>query len=162
VKIDKQAYVDLGDKYKLHPGMAVAQKIVALGRIGKKAGKGFYEYPEGGKKFLWPGLAEQFPRAAKQPSVDELVQRFVAIQSIESARCMEEGVLTTARDADVGSILGWGFPPFRGGTISQIHSVGVANFVAQCDELAERHGERFKPTQSLRDMAAKGEAFYER
>jgi 3-hydroxyacyl-CoA dehydrogenase/enoyl-CoA hydratase/3-hydroxybutyryl-CoA epimerase len=162
VKIDKQARVDLGDKYKLHPGMGVAQKIVALGRIGKKAGKGFYEYPEGGKKFLWPGLAEQFPRAAKQPSVDELVQRLIAIQSVETARCMEEGVLITARDADVGSILGWGFPPFRGGTISQIHSVGVAAFVAQCDQLVERHGERFKPTQSLRDMAAKGEAFYER
>jgi 3-hydroxyacyl-CoA dehydrogenase/enoyl-CoA hydratase/3-hydroxybutyryl-CoA epimerase len=162
VKIDKQARIDLGDKYKLHPGMEVAQKIVALGRIGKKSGKGFYEYPEGGKKFLWPGLAEQFPRAATQPSVDELVQRLIAIQSAESARCMEEGVLTTARDADVGSILGWGFPPFRGGTISQIHSVGVANFVAQCDQLVARHGERFKPTQSLRDMAAKGETFYER
>ena len=75
---------------------------------------------------------------------------------------MAEGVVTTARDADVGSVLGWGVPPFRGGTISHIHSTGVAKFVAQCDALAALHGARFKPPQSLRDMAARGESFYPR
>ena len=75
---------------------------------------------------------------------------------------MQEGVLTTARDADVGSILGWGFPPFRGGTISHIHSTGIATFVAQCERLAARFGKRFAPPQLLRDMAAGGKAFYPR
>ncbi|MBV8667189.1 MAG: 3-hydroxyacyl-CoA dehydrogenase, partial [Burkholderiaceae bacterium] len=162
VKIDKQTKADLGDAYREGPGMATARKIVALERIGKKSGKGFYEYPEGGKKFLWPELAEHFPRAAQQPSLETLVQRLVTVQAVETARCMQEGVVTTARDADVGSILGWGFPPFRGGTISQIHRTGIANFVQQCEQLAAMHGQRFEPPQLLKDMAAKGETFYSR
>ena len=96
--------------------------------------------------------------AATQPPLDELVQRLILVQSVESARCLEEGVLTTARDADVGSILGWGFPPFRGGTISQIQGMGLQAFIAQCKQLAARHGERFNPPQRLKDMAAKGES----
>ena len=136
--------------------------MVALGRIGKKSGKGFYAYPEGGKKVFWSGLAELFPVAAQQPAIEDLVQRLIVIQSLETARCMEEGVLTTARDADVGSILGWGFPPFRGGTISQIHTTGIAAFVAQCNALAELHGERFRPTKTLQEMAANGAVFYTR
>ncbi len=162
VKIDRQTQSDLGAAYQKPVGIAVAQQLVSLGRIGKKSGKGFYDYAEGGKKALWPGLAEQFPVAAQQPALDTLVQRLVTIQSVESARCMAEGVVTTARDADVGSVLGWGVPPFSGGTISHIHSTGVAKFVAQCDALAALHGERFKPPQSLRDMAARGESFYTR
>jgi 3-hydroxyacyl-CoA dehydrogenase/enoyl-CoA hydratase/3-hydroxybutyryl-CoA epimerase len=161
-KIDKQTQSDLGASYQEPAGMAVARQMVALGRIGKKAGQGFYDYPAGGKKSLWPGLAEQFPVAAQQPGVDTLVQRLLHIQALESARCLEEGVLTTARDADVGSVLGWGFPPFRGGTLSHIHSTGVATFVAQCDALAALHGTRFTPTEALRSMAAKGETFYKR
>ena len=161
-KIDKQARADLGAAYVEPAGMAAIRKLVELGRIGKKAGKGFYEYPETGKKFLWPGLAELFPVAAQQPAIEELVERIIAIQSLETARCMEEGVLTTARDADVGAILGWGFPPFRGGTISQIHSTGVAAFVAQCNALADKHGERFRPPALLQKMAADGTQFYPR
>jgi 3-hydroxyacyl-CoA dehydrogenase/enoyl-CoA hydratase/3-hydroxybutyryl-CoA epimerase len=162
VKIDKQTQADLGAAYRARPGQQVAAKIAALGRIGKKAGQGFYDYPQGGKKLLWTGLAEHFPVAATQPPLDELVQRLIVVQSVETARCMQEGVLTTAREADVGSILGWGFPPFRGGTISQIHSTGIAQFVAQCERLAAQHGARFSPPQLLKDMAAKGEAFYAR
>jgi 3-hydroxyacyl-CoA dehydrogenase/enoyl-CoA hydratase/3-hydroxybutyryl-CoA epimerase len=161
-KIDKQTQSDLAEAYKAPAGMAVAQNMVKLGRIGKKASQGFYDYPEGGKKSLWAGLAEHFPAAPQQPALDELVQRLINIQSLETARCIEEGVLTTARDADVGSVLAWGVPPFRGGTISQIHTVGVATFVQQCDALAVKFGERFTPTKTLRDMAAKGEAFYAR
>ncbi len=161
-KIDKQTQSDLGEAYKAPAGMAAVQKMVELSRIGKKAGQGFYDYPEGGKKCLWTGLAAQFPVATQQPALDELVQRLINIQSLETARCMEEGVLTTARDADVGSVLAWGVPPFRGGTIGQIHTVGVATFVQQCDALTVKFGERFTPTKTLRDMAAKGEAFYAR
>ena len=162
VKIDKQTQADLGAAYRARPGQEVARTIVELGRIGKKAGLGFYDYPQGAKKQLWSGLAQYFPVAATQPTMDELVQRLILVQSVESARCMEEGVLTTARDADVGSILGWGFPPFRGGTISQIQGMGIQAFIAQCEQLAARHGERFSPPQLLRDMAAKGESFYPR
>jgi 3-hydroxyacyl-CoA dehydrogenase/enoyl-CoA hydratase/3-hydroxybutyryl-CoA epimerase len=161
-KIDRQTQRDLGAAYQQPAGMAVARQMVALGRIGKKAGQGFYDYPAGGKKSLWPGLAAQFAVAATQPAVDKLVQRLLHIQALESARCLEEGVLTTARDADVGSVLGWGFPPFRGGTLSHIHSTGVAAFVAQCDALAALHGTRFTPTPGLRSMADKGESFYRR
>jgi 3-hydroxyacyl-CoA dehydrogenase/enoyl-CoA hydratase/3-hydroxybutyryl-CoA epimerase len=162
VKIDQQTQSDLGAAYQTPVGIAVAQQLVALGRIGKKSGKGFYDYAEGGKKALWPGLTEHFPVAKQQPALDALVQRLVTIQSVESARCMAEGVVTTARDADVGSVLGWGVSPFRGGTISHIHSTGIATFVAQCDALAALHGARFNPPQSLRDMAARGESFYPR
>jgi 3-hydroxyacyl-CoA dehydrogenase/enoyl-CoA hydratase/3-hydroxybutyryl-CoA epimerase len=162
VKIDKQTQADLGDAYRTRPGHEVAKKIVALERIGKKAGQGFYDYPQDGKKFLWPGLAEQFPLAARQPTVDELVQRLIAVQSVETVRCVQEGVLCTARDADVGAILGWGFPPFRGGPIGVVHSKGIAQFIDECEQLAARHGERYRPPQLLKDMAAKGEKFYAR
>lgn len=162
VKIDRQTQADLGTAYRARAGQAVAKKIAELGRIGKKASQGFYDYSQGGKKLLWAGLAEHFPAAAIQPPFAELVQRLIVVQSVEAVRCMQEGVLATAREADVGSILGWGFPSFRGGTISQIHYTGIAQFVAQCEQLAIRHGERFSPPQLLKDMAVKGEAFYKR
>jgi 3-hydroxyacyl-CoA dehydrogenase/enoyl-CoA hydratase/3-hydroxybutyryl-CoA epimerase len=162
VKIEKQTAADLGDAYRPRPGLEVAQRVVALGRIGKKAGQGFYDYPEGGKKSLWQGLAELFPPAAQQPDVSVLVQRLIAVQSVETVRCMEEGVLTTARDADVGAILGWGFPPFRGGTIGHIHSTGIAAFIGQCEALAQQFGERFQPPALLKKMVDEGRTFYNR
>lgn len=159
-KIEKQTQADLGAAYQAPAGYAAAQRMVELGRLGKKVGQGFYEYPQGGKKFLWPHLVEHFPVAGEQPALEDLVQRLMHRQSIETARCMEEGVVTTARDADIGSILGWGVPPFRGGTIGHIHRIGVAEFVHQCRALAERHGHRFNPPAFLVAMADKGEQFY--
>ena len=111
---------------------------------------------------LWTDLAQLFPLAGRQPALDELVQRLINIQSLEAARCMEEGVLTRAQDADVGSVLGWGFPAFRGGTISHIHSLGLASFIQQCDDLAAKFGERFRPAPILLEMAASGQSFYQR
>jgi len=134
--------------------------VEKLGRIGKKAGKGFYDYPGDAKKQLWAGLKEQFPLAAQQPSLDEVKKRLMYVQSVETARCMEEKVVTDPKDADVGSILGWGFAPFQGGTVSQIQTVGVDKFVAECDQLAQKFGARFSPPKLLRDMAAKGQSFY--
>ncbi|MCW8835835.1 MAG: 3-hydroxyacyl-CoA dehydrogenase NAD-binding domain-containing protein [Rhodospirillales bacterium] len=159
--IKAQTMADLGDAYEPHPADAVIDLFVEdLNRPGKKAGKGFYDYPEGGKKSLWPGLAEHFPVADEQPDVETVKRRLTFIQGIETARCMEENVLTSAQDADIGSILGWGFAPFRGGVISNIDIVGVENFVRECDAMAQKHGARFAPPQLLRDMAEKGEAFY--
>lgn len=160
-KITRQTRADFGDAYVARPGEDVAARMVELGRLGRKAGLGYYDYPaSGGKKALWPGLAQEFPLAAEQPDVAALIERLVTVQAVETARCLEERVLTTARDADVGAILGWGFPAFRGGPASYIHGVGVDAFVATCDRLAARHGARFAAPALLREMAAQGRSFY--
>ena len=161
--IGQQTQKDLGEKYQATPADAIVSTMVEeLARMGKKLKKGFYDYPEQGEKRLWPGLAESFPRAPDQPSADQIIERLITIQSVEAARCMEENVVTSARDADVGAILGWGFAPFRGGPLSQIDAVGVPEFVAASDRLAQAHGPRFNPPELLRRMAAAGESFYGR
>ena len=132
-KIKKQTKDDLGDKYVRTSVDDVGELMVELGRIGKKVGKGFYEYPKDGKKHLWPGLKEHFPLADDQPDVDEVIKRLLYVQSVETARCLEENVVTDPRDADVGSVMGWAFPASRGGTASQIDTIGVSAFVAECD-----------------------------
>ncbi len=111
-----------------------------LDRKGKKFGKGFYEYPQDGKKFLWPGIAGVYPPAAQQPDVEEVKKRLLYVQAVETARCLEEGVVTDPAEADIGSILGWGYPPWTGGTISFIETVGLKAFVAECDRLAAPMG----------------------
>ncbi len=140
------------------------EMVVKRGRNGRKNGKGFYDYPDKGPKRLWPGLAELAgaPQPAETFDVDTLKQRFLGIQALEAARCVEEGVITDVRDADVGSILGFGYAPFTGGTLSYIDGMGVANFVALCERFAGRYGPRFEPSALLREMAKKGETFYGR
>lgn len=160
-KIQKQTKADLGKDYKTQPGDSVIELFVEkLGRLGRKAGKGFYDYPADGPKRLWPDLAKHFPRKAEQPDVEEVKRRLMSIQGIETVRCVEEKVLTDPRDADLGSIFGWGFPPFTGGTLSYIDGRGAERFVRDCDALAQKYGERFAPPPLLRDMAAKGERFH--
>ncbi len=162
-KIMKQTMADLGESYVVQPGDDVIVKWVEdLGRIGKKAGKGFYEYPRDGAKFLWPGIGEQYPLAASQPDVQELMQRMLYIQAVESARCMEEGVIEDPRDADVGSVMGWGFPPFHGGVASLVDEVGADAFIARCEVLAQKYGARFNPPQSLHALVAAGNGYYGR
>jgi 3-hydroxyacyl-CoA dehydrogenase/enoyl-CoA hydratase/3-hydroxybutyryl-CoA epimerase len=134
------------------------------GRLGRKSSKGFYDYDEKGKRGrLWPDLiAKRTGGWNSEADVEELKKRFLYAQALESARCFEENVVTDPRDADVGSILGWGFAPFTGGTISFIDMVGPAKFVKECEKLAKAHGERFKPNKLLRDLAKSGETFYGR
>jgi 3-hydroxyacyl-CoA dehydrogenase/enoyl-CoA hydratase/3-hydroxybutyryl-CoA epimerase len=105
-------------------------------------------------------LATVYPPAAKQPDASEVEKRLLCIQALEAARCLEEGVLTTAAEADLGSILGWGFPAWTGGTLSYIDTMGLSKFVTECDRLAKRHGKRFKPSKWLRERAERGEAFH--
>ncbi|MDJ0657426.1 MAG: 3-hydroxyacyl-CoA dehydrogenase NAD-binding domain-containing protein [Xanthomonadales bacterium] len=163
VKVYKQTKLDLGDDYQPPSAIDVMLKMNDdLERKGKRFGAGFYEYPEGGKKYLWPGLAEHFPPAAEQPDVEEVKTRLLYIQALETARCFEEGVIVEPADADIGSIFGWGFPPWTGGTLSFIDTVGVREFVAECDRLAAAYGPRFEPTPGLRARAESGEAFYPR
>ncbi len=152
----------LGDKYVSSPADGFVEKmVVELERFGRKNGKGNYVYPEdGGRKYLWPGLADHFPQADDQPEVCEVISRFMVRQAIEAARCFEEGVLIDASSGDIGAIFGWGFAPFTGGPFSYIDTMGVAEFVAEADRLAQAYGARFTPPQMLRDMAANGESFY--
>jgi 3-hydroxyacyl-CoA dehydrogenase/enoyl-CoA hydratase/3-hydroxybutyryl-CoA epimerase len=140
------------------------EMVEKRGRYGRKNGKGFYDYPQNGPKRLWRGLADLQPTKLDPDTIDvtELKQRLLAMQALETARCIEEGVVTDMREADVGSILGFGFAPFTGGTISYIDGMGTKAFVALCSKLAKLHGDRFKPCKLLLDMAKKGERFYRR
>ncbi len=146
----------------------IDEMVNRRGRLGRKNGKGFYDYPAasgaGGKKRLWPELATLYPQAGDPDAIDigELKQRFLVRQAVETARCFEEGVLTDVREADLGSILGFGFAPFTGGTLSYIDFMGAAAFVALCNRLARKHGDRFKPNRLLRQLAKSGETFYGR
>jgi 3-hydroxyacyl-CoA dehydrogenase/enoyl-CoA hydratase/3-hydroxybutyryl-CoA epimerase len=164
-KILQATEADLGPRSVDPRQKAVIEQLVdKLGRNGRKNRKGFYDYPEQGPKRLWPGLAElQAKRLAPDDvDVNELKARLLGIQALETARCFEEHVLTDVREADVGSILGFGFAPFSGGTLSYIDMMSVSAFVEQCRKLEAKYGARFKPAQLLVDMAAKGESFYGR
>ncbi|MFO1425609.1 MAG: 3-hydroxyacyl-CoA dehydrogenase NAD-binding domain-containing protein [Steroidobacteraceae bacterium] len=159
-KVIRQGELDLGEKYVKPAGYEVVRRFVLeLDRAGRKFGKGFYDYPEGGRKKLWTGLAQQYPLAAKQPSLEEAKQRLLYVQAMETVRCLDEGVLTHPTDGDLGSILGWGYPTWTGGTLSFIETVGVARFVKECDQLARLHGDRFRPTPKLRRLAREGRGF---
>jgi 3-hydroxyacyl-CoA dehydrogenase/enoyl-CoA hydratase/3-hydroxybutyryl-CoA epimerase len=136
----------------------VAKKLVELGRAGKKAKAGFYEYGTDKSKKLWLGLSELFPLAPLQPTLDEVKTRLLYRQAIEAVRCFEENVVRTRLDADLGSILGWGFPAYTGGALSFVDFVGIDTFVNTCDRLADQYGERFRPTDRLREQAAQQQA----
>ena len=160
-KVIRQTEQDLGRRFQRPVSYEVVRTFVEeLKRPGRRFGAGFYDYPADGRKRLWPGLATVYPPAAKQPDASEVEKRLLCIQALEAARCMEEGVVTTAAEADLGSILGWGFPAWTGGTLSYIDTMGVREFVAECDRFAKRHGKRFKPSKWLRERAERGETFH--
>jgi 3-hydroxyacyl-CoA dehydrogenase/enoyl-CoA hydratase/3-hydroxybutyryl-CoA epimerase len=129
--------------------------VETLHRSGRKAGRGFSDYPGDGKKQLWPGLAEHFPRRASQPAVEDLERRLLHAQALEAARAFAEGIVTSARDGDVGSILGWGFAPWTGGVFSYMDGIGLARFVAECEAMGE------DPPELLRRMAREGRGFHD-
>lgn len=161
LRIADQAKADLGEAAPAHPAYPVTEALArGAGRLGKKIRAGFYDYPQDGPKRLWPGLAERFPLAAEQPDVETVKRRLLHIQAIETARCLEEGVIRDPVDADVGSILGWGFCPFYGGVVRYMDRVGLATLVAECRDLAARCGPRFSPPASLVERAEAGGAFY--
>jgi 3-hydroxyacyl-CoA dehydrogenase/enoyl-CoA hydratase/3-hydroxybutyryl-CoA epimerase len=143
-----------------HPAYPVLEVMVdRLGRAGRAAGRGFYDYDEGKRGALWPGLAELFPVAAVQPPFVDLKERMLFSEALDAVRCLDEGVLRSVADANVGSILGIGYPQWTGGVLRYGDPYGVAAFVARADELAARYGARFEPTPSLRERAALGEPF---
>jgi 3-hydroxyacyl-CoA dehydrogenase/enoyl-CoA hydratase/3-hydroxybutyryl-CoA epimerase len=164
-KILKATEADLGAKAVDPRQKALLVEMVEKrGRLGRKNGKGFYDYPQSGPKRLWPGLADLQKKQFDPEKIDvqEIKDRLLGIQALETARCFEEGVLTDVREADVGSILGFGFAPFSGGTLSYIDMMGVKRFVAQCRRLEKKYGPRFTPCKLLIDMAENGDTFYRR
>ena len=160
-KIGRETAAAMGAEYPHDAATtAICRMVEDLDRKGKRYGKGFYDYPEDAKKHLWPGLAEHFPLAEVQPDVAELQKRLLTIQALETARCVEEGVVTHAEDGDIGSIFGWGFPPYTGGTLSYIDTIGIRAFVADCDRMAERYGDRFRVSPWLRERAENNQSFH--
>jgi 3-hydroxyacyl-CoA dehydrogenase/enoyl-CoA hydratase/3-hydroxybutyryl-CoA epimerase len=148
-----------GKKTPEHPGVAVIEKMVReFNRPGKKAGKGFYDYPAGGQKSLWPELTKQFPLTEQLPQ-QEMIDRLLFAQANEAAKCFEEEVVETVADTNIGSIFGWGFAPFHGGALQFINAYGVDKFVVRAKQLAKKYGERFKPARILVKMASEGRKF---
>ena len=163
LRILNAAKADLGEKAVDPAQQRLLETMVAKERrLGRKNGKGFYDYPEGGKKSLWPGLSAIAGKALDPDtiSVKDLKDRLLFVQAVEAARTRFENVITDPREADVGSILGFGFAPYTGGVLSFIDFMGAKAFCARADELAKAHGARFAPPEALRTMARDGGTFY--
>jgi 3-hydroxyacyl-CoA dehydrogenase/enoyl-CoA hydratase/3-hydroxybutyryl-CoA epimerase len=137
--------------------------MLDAGRGGKLAGAGYYDYADGKRTGLWKGLKEMFPEMADPASISlkDLEERMLFIESIETVKCLDEGVIESVADANIGSILGIGFPGWTGGVLQYINGYdgGVAGFVARCRELAEKYGERFEPPASLVEKAEREEIY---
>ena len=165
LKILKATVADLGEKAIDPRHLELVTRLVEQeGRLGRKNAKGFYDYPQKpAKKALWPELKTLYPQQKPDDvDMDVLKERFLATIALEAARTMEEGIVTDPREADVGSILGFGFAPYTGGALSYIDCMGVKTFVALCEKLAKDYGPHFRPTPLLKEMAEKGETFYGR
>jgi 3-hydroxyacyl-CoA dehydrogenase / enoyl-CoA hydratase / 3-hydroxybutyryl-CoA epimerase len=162
----RQAQADLGKAFRPTAQDGLLRRLVEeQGRFGRKNGKGCYEYPADGPKHLWKDLTNAIPQTLSHASAEEyedLKLRLLYRQSLEAARIFAEGVISDPRDADVGALLGWGFPAWTGGPLSLIDQVGAAQFVSQCDALAKKCGDRFAPPDQLRQMAARGDGYYSR
>ena len=129
--------------------------IHELNRKGKAAGAGFYDYPENGKKHLWDGLSRW--TKANDISEQDMIDRFLFVQALDTLRCYEEGVLESVIDANVGSIFGIGFAPWTGGAIQFLNQNGIEKSLQRSEQLAAQYGERFNPPQLLKDKAQKKE-----
>jgi len=142
---------DAGGTYQPHPAEAVVNKMIELGRPSKLSGKGFYEYADGKRVRLWPGLRETFHSGTSQPPLQDMIDRMLFAEALETQKCLDEGVLTSTADANIGSIMGIGFPPWTGGTAQYVvgYPGGKDGFVARARELAAKYGDRFNPPDSL-------------
>jgi 3-hydroxyacyl-CoA dehydrogenase/enoyl-CoA hydratase/3-hydroxybutyryl-CoA epimerase len=163
----QQAVEAEGGTWVSVPAEDVIDTMLDEGRNGRIAGKGFFDYDENGKRVgLWPGLAEKFPVADEQPDFRDLKDRLIFSMSLDTVRCLEEGVLRTVPDANIGSIFGIGFPPMLGGAIQAINGwetpdgrIGVEAFTERAQELAQKYGDRFEPPALLLEKAKNGEKF---
>jgi 3-hydroxyacyl-CoA dehydrogenase/enoyl-CoA hydratase/3-hydroxybutyryl-CoA epimerase len=142
---------DAGGTYHAHPAEAVVETMISLGRPSRLSGAGFYEYVDGKRTQLWPGLREQFTSGTSKPPLQDMIDRMLFAEALETQKCFDEGVITTTADANIGSIMGIGFPPWTGGAAQFItgYPGGKAAFVARAKELAAKYGDRFNPPASL-------------
>ncbi|MEO9223152.1 MAG: 3-hydroxyacyl-CoA dehydrogenase, partial [Mycobacteriaceae bacterium] len=168
VAIRKQTLADLAETGESggiaadHPAFAVTDRMVEeFQRPGKAKGAGFYDYPEQGSKRLWPGLAKNFGKddGGAELSGQDIRDRYLFVEALESVRCLEEGVITSIADANIGSIFGIGYAPWTGGVIQFLNGYGLPQAVARARELAKRFGDRFTPPALLVQKAEAGETF---
>jgi 3-hydroxyacyl-CoA dehydrogenase/enoyl-CoA hydratase/3-hydroxybutyryl-CoA epimerase len=154
-KIRKEARAAAGDAWVPHPSEAVIDRLVEAGRTGKAGGAGFYEYEDGKRVRLWPGLRTELGATDHDVDLHELSERMLFVEAIETQKCLDEGVLTSVADANIGSIFGIGFPPWTGGVVQYVEGYpgGVAGFVARADAFAAKYGPRFTVPESLRSRA---------
>ena len=149
-----------GIKLKSKAIDVVNRFIEDFDRTGRKGAGGFYEYPKEQKKYIWPELTKHYPLNSVQPSETDVQKRLLYIQAIESVKTIQENIITNPKDADIGSVLGIGFPPATGGVISFVETIGISQFVENCKELSVKYGSRFDPPELLIEMAAKRKSFY--
>ncbi|WP_405939829.1 3-hydroxyacyl-CoA dehydrogenase NAD-binding domain-containing protein [Streptomyces sp. NBC_00726] len=161
----RKAVEEAGGSWPGHPADEVIDRMVdEFGRPGRSGGAGFYEYDETGKRTrLWPGLREHFVQPDTDIPFTDMQERMLFSEALDSVRCLEENVLITVADANIGSIMGIGFPPWTGGVLQYINGYegGLPGFVARARELAERYGDRFLPPALLVEKAEKGETFHD-
>ncbi|MQQ09968.1 3-hydroxyacyl-CoA dehydrogenase [Epibacterium sp. SM1979] len=160
-KIARATKAAMGDAYDDSPADDLIFWMEELGRLGRKANAGFFDYDAKGKRVeYWKGLTEKYPVAPEQPDLIEVQERLMFVQALEAVRALEEGVLMDIREGDVGAILGWGFAPWSGGPLSWLDIVGTPYASERCKELAETYGARFACPKVLEDMGEKGQSFY--
>ncbi|MFD7491815.1 3-hydroxyacyl-CoA dehydrogenase NAD-binding domain-containing protein [Streptomyces sp. NPDC059832] len=161
----RRAVEEAGGTWAGHPSDAVIDRMVdEFGRPGRSGGAGFYEYDENGRRTrLWPGLREHFAKPDTDIPFIDMKERMLFSEALDSVRCLEENVLVSVADANIGSIMGIGFPPWTGGVLQYINGYedGLPGFVARARELAERYGDRFLPPALLVEKAGKGETFHD-
>ncbi|MFF9143483.1 3-hydroxyacyl-CoA dehydrogenase NAD-binding domain-containing protein [Streptomyces sp. NPDC014861] len=159
----KKAVEESGGVWATHPGEAVIDRMVdEFGRPGRSGGAGFYDYDETGRRGrLWPGLREHFAKPGYEIPFRDMQERMLFAEALDTVRLLEEGVLTSVADANIGSIMGIGFPAWTGGILQYVNGYegGVAGFTARARELAETYGERFAPPALLVAKAERGETF---
>src|SRR4051795_12369753 len=164
-KATKEAIEAEGGTWTGHAAHPIVDWMLEQGRGGKLAGAGFYDYEDGKRAGLWKGLAEQYPPVAdpSQISLRDLEERMLFIESLETVKCLDEGVIETVADANIGSIMGIGFPGWTGGVLQYANGYegGLAGFVARARELAATYGERFEPPASLVEKAERGETYHD-
>ena len=143
LRYEKQAADHYGSKYIQHPAVTVLNRMLQeFDRHGKKKGVGFYEFADH-EAHLWPMLESHFPKTKNTYQREEIIERFLFAQVLEAVWCLHEGVIKTEQEANLGSVLGWGFPSFKGGVIQYINDYGKSAFIARCHELKQAHGQRF-------------------
>ncbi|KIE24444.1 3-hydroxyacyl-CoA dehydrogenase [Streptomyces sp. MUSC 125] len=159
----KQAVEEAGGTWSAHPADAVIDRMVdEFGRTGRSGGAGFYDYTEDGKRAgLWPGLREHFTKPGYEIPFRDMQERMLFAEALDTVRLLEEGVLTSVADANIGSLLGIGFPGWTGGVLQYINGYagGLPGFVARARELAERYGDRFNPPALLVRKAEEKQTF---